>query len=412
MVVIFKEGWESGQRHALTNAPVTPPLEEHLSGDQHYIQNNSDGTSDTLHVCRGISETSEHLMTENQSDKYQQRLPSRVNKYLGKFQIGLVQLAEILQIEIFAMNIRILLVTTAMHSSYVLGSTLAPIKFDFPSLGETSAGDLYLPSGPGPFAITVTGPGFAGVKEMLIPDYANALAKAGYATLAFDYIGFGSSTGKVRQDIKPQDQIQTYRDSIDAVANDSRFDENRIGAWGTSLGGAHTLVVSANDPRVKAGVAIIPHIEIDAATMAERLPIVDAIEADVKASRTPGAPRVMIGVSGEPGERAALTSDGAVAWTKNVTRSAPTYKNEVTAMSMLAMAQYSTMEDAKRIKIPLLAITAETDSITPAKKIHQALDGVKSVEFRDFPGNHFGLFGANLTATIDLTVEWFQRHLQ
>ncbi|KAE9965673.1 hypothetical protein BLS_007452 [Venturia inaequalis] len=310
------------------------------------------------------------------------------------------------------MTMTTFLMAAAIQSSYVLASTLAPVKFDFPSLGEKSAGDLYLPSGPGPFPITITGPGFAGVKEMLIPDYANALAKAGIATLAFDYIGFGSSTGKVRQDIKPPEQIQTYRDSIDAVAKDSRFDKNRIGAWGTSLGGAHTLVVSSTDPRVKAGVAIIPHIEIDPATMADRLSIIDAIEADTKASQTPGAPRVMIGVSGEPGARAALTSDGAVAWTKDVTKNAPTYKNEVTAMSMLGMASYSTLEDAKKIKIPLLAITAESDSITPAKKIHEAMDGVKSVQFKDFPGTHFGLFGANLTATIDLTVDWFQKHLK
>lgn len=299
------------------------------------------------------------------------------------------------------MSMTTLLMAAAIQSSRVLASSFAPVKFDFPSLGETSAGDLYLPPGPGPFPITITGPGFAGVKEMLIPDYAEALAKASFATLAFDYIGFGSSTGEVRQDIKPPDQIQTYRDSIDAIVKDSCFDKKRIGAWETSLGGAHTLVVSSTDPRVKAGVAIIPHIEIDPATMADRLSIVDAIESDVKASQIPGAARVMIGVSGEPGDRAALTSDGAVAWTKNVTKNAPTYKNEVTTMSMLAMTMYSTMEDAKRIMIPLLAITAETDSITPAKKMHQALDGVKSVEFKDFPGNHFGLFGANLTATID-----------
>jgi alpha-beta hydrolase superfamily lysophospholipase len=310
------------------------------------------------------------------------------------------------------MSVSTLLIAVAMQSAFAIGATLTPVPFNFPSLGETSAGDLYLPSGSGPFPITVTGPGFAGVKEMLIPDYAIALAKAGYATLAFDYIGFGSSTGKIRQDIKPLDQVQTYKDAMDAIVKDKRFDANRIGAWGTSLGGAHTLVVSANDPRVKVGVAIIPHIEIDPAAMADRLSIIDAIEADVKASNTPGAPRVMIGVSGEPGARAAMTSDGAVAWTKNVTRNAPTYKNEVTGYSMLAMAQYSTAEDAKRITIPLRAITAESDTITPAKKIHEALKGVKSVDFKDFPGTHFGLFGANLTATIDLTVDWFQKNLK
>jgi hypothetical protein len=115
----------------------------------------------------------------------------------------------------------------------------------------------------------------------------------------------------------------------------------------------------------------------------------------------------MIAVSGNAGQKAAMTSDGAVAWTKNVMRNAPNYRNAVTASSLIAMAGHSTMADASKIKAPLRAITAEDDSITPASKIHKALDGVKGVDFKDFPGTHFGLFGANLTATIDLTVEWF-----
>jgi dienelactone hydrolase len=286
-----------------------------------------------------------------------------------------------------------------------------PLNISFPSLGETVVGDLYLPIGNGPFPAVVTGPGFAGVKEMLIPDYANALASAGIATLAIDYIGFGASSGKVRQDIKTQDQITSYKDALGVLEKDNRFDPKRLGAWGTSLGGAHTLVVSANDPRVKAAVAIIPHIELDPAAMEDRISMVDAIEADVKAAEI-GGKRVMVAVSGNPGDKAAMTSDGAVAWTKDVTKNAPLYRNEVTASSLLAMSTYSTVADAANIKIPLRAITAKDDSITPASKIHKALDGVKGVDFKDFPGTHFGLFGANLTATIDLTVDWFVTHLK
>jgi dienelactone hydrolase len=292
------------------------------------------------------------------------------------------------------------------------GAVLAqPLNLSFSSLGETAVGDLYLPKGNGPFPAVVTAPGFAGVKEMLIPDYAIALANAGIATFAFDYIGFGASSGKTRQDIKPNDQIQSFKDALDVLEKDSRFDPKKLGAWGTSLGGAHTLVVSANDARVKVGVAIIPHIEIDPDAMGDRLSLVTEMEADAKAVET-GGKRVMIKVSGNPGEKAAMTSDGAVAWTRDVTKNAPSYRNEVTASSLIAMAGYSTMADAAKIKIPLRAITAKDDSITPASKIHKALDGVKSVDFKDFPGTHFGLFGANLTATIDLTVEWFTTHLK
>jgi dienelactone hydrolase len=297
---------------------------------------------------------------------------------------------------------------------FLVGSSLIvaqPLNISFPSLGETAVGDLYLPKGNGPFPAVVTAPGFAGVKEMLIPDYAIALANAGIATLAFDYIGFGASSGKVRQDIKPADQVQSFKDAIGVLEKDKRFDPKNLGAWGTSLGGAHTLVVAANDPRVKVGVAIIPHIEIDPDAMGDRLSLANEMEADAKAVES-GGKRVMIDVSGNPGDKAAMTSDGAVAWTKNVTRNAPSYVNKVTASSLIAMAGYSTMADAANIKIPLRAITAKDDSITPASKIHKALDGVKGVDFKDFPGTHFGLFGANLTATIDLTVDWFVTRLK
>jgi uncharacterized protein len=245
---------------------------------------------------------------------------------------------------------------------------------------------------------------------MLIPDYASALADAGVATLAFGYVGFGASTGKVRQDIRPDDQVQTYRDALNFLEKDKRVDPHRLGAWGTSLGGAHTLVVSATDSRIKRAVAIIPHIKIGEDAAEDRLSLVDAMTADAEAAMI-GGPRVMIGVSGPPGAKAAMTTDGAVEWTERVTKNAPNFKNEVTASYLMAMAEYSTEAYAQKIKIPLRAITAKDDPITPAKYIHEALKGVPGVDFKDFPGTHFGLFGANLTATIDLTVDWFKSKL-
>jgi hypothetical protein len=242
---------------------------------------------------------------------------------------------------------------------------------------------------------------------MIIPDYAVALAKAGVATLAFDYIGFGASSGKVRQDIRPDDQIQSYRDALNFLEKDKRIDPKRLGAWGTSLGGAHTLVVAATDPRVKRAVAIIPHIKIGDDAAEARLSLVEAMTADAEAVLT-GKPRVYIGVSGPPGSKAALTTDGAVEWTARVTKNAPNYRNEVTASSLITMAEYNTEPYAQKIKIPLRAITAKDDSITPAKYIHAALKGVPNVDFKDFPGTHFGLFGANMSATVELTVDWFK----
>jgi hypothetical protein len=48
---------------------------------------------------------------------------------------------------------------------------------------------------------------------------------------------------------------------------------------------------------------------------------------------------------------------------------------------------------------------------TPASKIHEAMDGMKNVEFRDFEGSHFGLFGESLEETVVLTTEFLKKHL-
>jgi len=43
--------------------------------------------------------------------------------------------------------------------------TMAAVPFIFMSLAATIAGDLYFPSGNGPFPTVITAPGFGGVKR-------------------------------------------------------------------------------------------------------------------------------------------------------------------------------------------------------------------------------------------------------
>ncbi|MET0390719.1 MAG: alpha/beta fold hydrolase, partial [Polyangiales bacterium] len=121
------------------------------------------------------------------------------------------------------------------------------------------AADLYLPPhASGPVPAVVTGPGFGGVKEMLIPRFAEALADAGIATLAVDYAGFGQSGGEPRQDIKPRGQIHDLRRGLDQLCRDARIDPHRLGTFGTSMSGAHALVLAGTDARVRAAVTMVP----------------------------------------------------------------------------------------------------------------------------------------------------------
>ncbi|WXG42031.1 MAG: alpha/beta fold hydrolase [Candidatus Freyarchaeum deiterrae] len=96
--------------------------------------------------------------------------------------------------------------------------------------------------------------GFTGIKEWLIPPYAEAFTRAGYVTLTFDYRGFGESEG-IRGRLIPMEQSEDIRNAITFIETLDEVDENRIGLWGTSFGGANAVYTAGIDPRPKCVVS-------------------------------------------------------------------------------------------------------------------------------------------------------------
>lgn len=255
----------------------------------------------------------------------------------------------------------------------------------------------------------VASAGFGGVKEMLLPTFADALAEAGIACLIFDYAGFGESAGTVRQHIDPVAQAAQYRSALSALAADPRIDADRLGVWGPSLAGGHTLRVSATNPLVRCAVAIIPFIAVPADGASPAL--MEAVVADAEA-RERGEAGGMVASTGQPGDLAVMTSDGAAAWAEAVSADAPNFRNEVTLASLLELIAYQSIGPDSRLDLPLRVILAASDTITPAESVRVALDGVASnVDWVEFPETHFELFDRHLDDTVTSTVEWFATHL-
>ena len=116
--------------------------------------------------------------------------------------------------------------------------------------GETMSGHLYVPEGAGPFPAVVLCHGFAGVKELLLPAYAERFATAGYLALTFDYRGFGASGGE-RGRLVPALQIADIRSALSFLGELPRVDPRRLALWGSSYGGANAIMVASQDPRVR-----------------------------------------------------------------------------------------------------------------------------------------------------------------
>lgn len=127
-------------------------------------------------------------------------------------------------------------------------------ELEFYSDGYKLKGNLYLPEDYNeekPLPLILLCHGFAGVKELLLPNYALKFIEKGYAAFTFDYRGFGDSEGPEGQ-IIPEEQVRDIRNAITFVSSQAEIDCHKIGLWGTSLGGANALITSAIDDRVKA----------------------------------------------------------------------------------------------------------------------------------------------------------------
>jgi pimeloyl-ACP methyl ester carboxylesterase len=77
----------------------------------------------------------------------------------------------------------------------------------------------------------------------------------------FDYRNLGESDGDRRQHLNPFDQIDDYKAAIDFAETLDEVDSDRIGVWGISYSGGHSLVITATDRRVKAVCSIVPVID-------------------------------------------------------------------------------------------------------------------------------------------------------
>jgi len=100
--------------------------------------------------------------------------------------------------------------------------------------------------------------GYASCKELVpLPEVAIALTEAGYVTLNFDYRGFGFSEGP-KWRLIPLEQVEDIRNGITFLQTRDEVDQEKIGLWGTSLGGGLVVYAAAMDDRVKCTVSNVP----------------------------------------------------------------------------------------------------------------------------------------------------------
>lgn len=284
-------------------------------------------------------------------------------------------------------------------------------RVQFPSDGIVLRGDLYLPRGDGPHALVILGHGFAGLKEWTLPEIAISLSKVGIAALLFDFRNFGDSDGEPREEVDHLGRLEDWRSAISFVQGLPEVDGDRIGLWGTSLGGRDVLVVAALDPRVKAVVSQAPLIKWTAASAAHLAGYGDDLEqyyidlGKDHANRALGnTPRYVPFIKASNDEKKALFIDSLTAEEKR------NYSGSITLQSYKLTVMTNVIAWIKHIpSIPLLFILAEEDSLPGQKDAYNAANEPK--ELVVIKGHHFSPYTTSKPESIAATTKFFSTHL-
>ena len=130
---------------------------------------------------------------------------------------------------------------------------------EFYSEGCKVRGDIYTPDGLRPGekrAAILLCHGYTGVKDLYLPDNARALNQAGYVAMTFDYKGWGDSEGS-RSRLAPYSRVMDVQAGMTFLGLQPEADDQRIGLYGTSYGGATVSWVGAVDQRARCIVSVV-----------------------------------------------------------------------------------------------------------------------------------------------------------
>ena len=240
--------------------------------------------------------------------------------------------------------------------------------------------------------------GFGATKDAGLEPFAERFQAAGADVLVFDYRGFGTSDGDVRQDVNHRTHRQDYVAAVDHARTIEGVDPQRIFLWGSSYSGGHVIAVAARDKAIAGvisqgaamdGLAAVAMI-LGYAGPRQLLKLTAHSLRDIGRAITRRTPH-MIPIVGPPKSLAAITSDdGESGYAKIM---GPTFVNEMRARGIMRIMVNRPVTKARRLRMPVFLVVAEKDTIAPVSAVERVGRKVKgSVLIERLDVAHFDIY--------------------
>jgi dipeptidyl aminopeptidase/acylaminoacyl peptidase len=265
-----------------------------------------------------------------------------------------------------------------------------------------------------PLRAIVQGPGWLGLKDSkLYTRYHEALVKAGFGVLIFDYRGFGDSGGR-RDILSPSLQLADLVNAVTYLTTREDVLADAIGVFGSGgTGGGNAVMLAGVDRRVKAAVSQVP--VADGSDWLHRmrpehewLTFLADLEEDRRLRVQKGAGRL---VHPREGIMVPTPERRATKVKADVDDRIPTEISLASADEILA---YKPVDVAATMTTPLLVIGVEGDATTPtdhAERLFEAARGPKQLIVQRHT-THYAAYDRYWTEVTPRIVTWFDRHVR
>ncbi|MCP4213141.1 MAG: alpha/beta hydrolase [bacterium] len=284
----------------------------------------------------------------------------------------------------------------------------------FYSNGVLVKGFLYVPDGieekdrrPG----VVLCHGFAGVKELLLPAYAEAFCKSGFVVLSFDYRGFGESEGEAGK-LVPREQILDIRNALTFMQAQAEVKPDAIGLWGTSFGGANAVVVTALDKRVKCLVVQLTFANgervITGPLEAEDKEKMLAMIAKMQARAVTKNKVMMVPL------HKVLTDEQSIAFFNRYKDECPALNIKIPFLTVNETLEHKPDKFIGDVDVPIFIVAAENDKVNPKEESEILYEKAVSTKelFLLEGATHYELYeGEKFKQVVGKQIQWFEKYL-
>lgn len=280
---------------------------------------------------------------------------------------------------------------------------------DFPCVNDSCEAWLYLPKGVSSPPVVLMAHGMGGQKDFGLHNYASKFASNGMAVFAFDYRGWGGSSGEPRHWMSAKRHMADWRAAIQHVRNSLAdvVDTSKLCLWGSSFAGGHVLVIASEPdfaPHISAVVAQVPNLDAVVSTktslaqrgVAKSLRMLAAGLVDLLRTSV-GQEPLYLPLAGLKGEMGFMQmTPGELERYKSNKPKTPQGGWQNMARAAYAAEHFffktSPIKHVHKIQAPVLYAGANKDTLCPMDVIHRAVKLTPNAELYAADCDHFELF--------------------